>query len=1445
MLKRYLLAVTTLVLATVAAVAQDAASLTGKYIERSFNSMGYYACQGDIDIAFPEPNVITVKNIQGYGTTITGTVDWATKTIEFPSQKITSGKTLETDDQGNEYQIDIDVMISGDSIPSPVTGKINEDGSITLGGWIGESFFAGYGWDWTYNMDMISTTFVRPNAKMTTQTLSGKTYEYDVNLEYSEDNSKLLVSNFAGKAGILIDVRSNGSITVSPGQYFYFQNFYSGYASLYYPTIKDGKVESINSIRYIRGEADEKQLSIGEWLVCFDLSTTATTDEWLTTNTTITRTDGGKFLFPKPGEYGWVGNGSEEKPYQLSSAEDFKTLASHVASGQYFDGMHFRMTDNIDFTDSDFAGIATGMETTVNSNIRFEGILDGEGHSIKNLHIEQPTVNHIALIGELRGTVMNLTIDASCTFVGNQYVGSIAGDMKTTTDAKLINCRNYASVTGYEAYTGGLVGQMAKDHLMLDCYNAGTITTYNAIVGGLVGYLFRATVRNSQNDGKVQVIDKKIGNNPDLSRCGGIAGVALGATIDNSLNTGEVSALKECGGIVGRVQNTIFDATISNTLNLGWVNCNETNAQGAIIGLIYEDATPVISNAQFDAQKHYDGAVMGGDYEGTVASATSTLISGNVSLPSDYWTQTTGEYPALKTFADNTLYGKYGRRCYVLFAEGENAGKFLTTATLAEGVQASLKLGDVFTIEGNTVLAPESDAVTGEDLLTLTYGDASGKESAAVYSTSVPLRKVSTRVLAGMGSRFAPYIINDADDWLVFARMANLEGNTFASRFIKVTADIDFTDKKYQIPYQSTPYAFEGNLDGNGFTLRGAICELGTHSSPSASKQGIVVSKLSKAGKIQNITVADSKISGYEYIGAIVGESEGTIDNCMTTDDVVVWADNRYAGGLIGVMSGDAVVQNCVNAASVWSESYVGGIAGDGFNCSENALITATTNRGEVKNYREGREGVSFVSGFLPRYKGAITKSHNYGLVETINSYAAGFVNTTYPSTLIQYCVNHGDVTAIADQMVSGDAAGLVNVNDGILKDCGNEGNVTSMINYAGGIVSAAGTDMRNCWNTGRIIAYNVNAGGIAAYTNGGVNFYNCWNTGEVVAGYAQWPATESDNAGGIVGNGGWHLNGCWNAGYIHVDKNPGDDGTPGYDEDFDFTNAGGLVGTGEPMITDCFNVGTVQSKKHTGGLIGQLFYEAEYASITNSYNAGAVLNNGNAYQEYSNHIVGGHNSKDVLETIHVFYDYEADDMEYPDDETSFEKCMLSRSEMTAADGSITTMGKSFSYDAAATYPQLNYFAANANNTSVDADYAEYDKLGRTSHAIATATAVKQANGSYLLSQSDAFNWTAEGAMKIDGSKAVPTSANGKAVLRASADGVSYAKTFEIVLGNGAVPGDANGDGTVNVFDIVAIADYVLNPATTIDTIAADYNNDGVVNVFDIVAISSAILGDH
>ena len=68
---------------------------------------------------------------------------------------------------------------------------------------------------------------------------------------------------------------------------------------------------------------------------------------------------------------------------------------------------------------------------------------------------------------------------------------------------------------------------------------------------------------------------------------------------------------------------------------------------------------------------------------------------------------------------------------------------------------------------------------------------------------------------------------------------------------------------------------------------------------------------------------------------------------------------------------------------------------------------------------------------------------------------------------------------------------------------------------------------------------------------------------------------------------------------------------------------------------------------------------------------------------------------------------------------------------------------------------------------------------------------------------------------------------------------------FNIVVTN-IIKGDANGDGEVNVSDIVEIVNYIMGkPSANFVQAAADLNGDGEVNVTDIVKVVSIIMDSN
>lgn len=124
-------------------------------------------------------------------------------------------------------------------------------------------------------------------------------------------------------------------------------------------------------------------------------------------------------------------------------------------------------------------------------------------------------------------------------------------------------------------------------------------------------------------------------------------------------------------------------------------------------------------------------------------------------------------------------------------------------------------------------------------------------------------------------------------------------------------------------------------------------------------------------------------------------------------------------------------------------------------------------------------------------------------------------------------------------------AGGVVGSTQGVVENCRNYADITTITNYAGGIageVAATGT-VRHCYNAGTITAGSNNAGGISASTSGTVEY--CQNDGEVRAIYLTPTIAETANntVGGIASSASYTtavLRSNVNTGYVHSRRDVG-----------------------------------------------------------------------------------------------------------------------------------------------------------------------------------------------------------------------------------------------------------------------------------------------------------------
>lgn len=187
----------------------------------------------------------------------------------------------------------------------------------------------------------------------------------------------------------------------------------------------------------------------------------------------------------------------------------------------------YSMKDNCVYklnTDLDFKSIPTKYKDLVDTGKTFDGILDGDGHSIKNLKFASTVENQDVHLGLFKsGSMMLSNLKLENTYFGldlDMYqdnaarIGYVGGFIGESENAILNNCiiDNRSSInfenntiddyTYQNSYVGGFVGYLGNYGEINNCINESSIKTKNGYAGGFAGYL-AGSINNCYNVGTV------------------------------------------------------------------------------------------------------------------------------------------------------------------------------------------------------------------------------------------------------------------------------------------------------------------------------------------------------------------------------------------------------------------------------------------------------------------------------------------------------------------------------------------------------------------------------------------------------------------------------------------------------------------------------------------------------------------------------------------------------------------------------------------------------------------------------------------------------------------------------------------------------------------------------------------------------------------------------
>ena len=319
-----------------------------------------------------------------------------------------------------------------------------------------------------------------------------------------------------------------------------------------------------------------------------------------------------------------------------------------------------------------------------NDNIRWNGNMDGQGHTISNLYIKTAQ-NYVGLFGFTRGaTIQNLTFDyakvenVSTTNTKTYYTGILAGYAYASTNSpahiKGIKTTENCTVIGQEN-TGGIVGS-AKINLE-NCENLSSVKGTGS-VGGIAGSSYERNIKRCTNYGTVE-------NDGSGENIGGIIGYAYRTSIEDCANYGKITSTGWfTGGMVGQ---TLANSSIQNVFSYGDVT--NTNTSGIIIGhvggtltakgIVAYNKEALLNNSSENIKVVGSGSLTfeDGKVEADVVKAftkqqiksgeVAWLLNGSTSVPTEgstlAWYQTLGEngdeYPVLTPKDGNTVYYIY------------------------------------------------------------------------------------------------------------------------------------------------------------------------------------------------------------------------------------------------------------------------------------------------------------------------------------------------------------------------------------------------------------------------------------------------------------------------------------------------------------------------------------------------------------------------------------------------------------------------------------------------------------------------------------------------------------------------------------------------------------------------------------------------------------------
>ena len=1131
------------------------------------------------------------------------------------------------------------------------------------------------------------------------------------------------------------------------------------------------------------------------------------------------------------GSFGGSGSGTKDDPYLIFNPIQLHNIRNFTG----YDDVYFKLMSDVDLTEFiDDNSPTEGWEPIGSVQSPFMGNLDGDGHTISGIRIDRKA-DYVGFFSCVKNAnISNLKLEGS-TIKGNSCVGACIG----AADKSVVNgvSASFNNVEGQNV-TAGLIGLAQDGCSISSAQYTGAVNVTGDCVGGLVSRVFdNVSISNSMVKATSITGGNCVGGLIGLAHImtasnsmvkatsitggnymGGLIGLAQVMTASNSYAfVGSIKGKAYTGGFVGKnVQNS------DKVSNCGVVaNVAGTEYVGGFNGSFKGTANNVFAIGDIISTNSYCGGIAG---QTTDASISNSYFSGNINGGGNYVGGIAG-YAEATAISKNYSYAAINGLQYV----GGITGNALGSSSIKSNVAA----GEVVNAVNGKV-----GRVFGEKASTVTIG-ASG--------TSDSNRGLTTMRIVSQGLQITP---TDGEQ-----HGSNLGKTLLKYKTTYQGLNWDFTTDWTILDTESFPYkpaqcappTFNGKYTAGTTTISGNSVEGGTvyvmaggktySATVENHKWTVTVDPLLSGETVKAYATITDKVQSYS-VTSIVGYAGGGTEEdpyqIYTASDLANINSYSYYKLMNDIDLTDYI--NANNPAEGWQPiGFTGGgtmkqLDGDGHlikglwfsrGSNQNCGLVSNIENATVKNLR-----IKIASG--KECKGgqctgiAVGKASNCALENIVvegavrgADYVGGVIGKAESTTVTNVTAK---ATKVTGTNYVGGIAGKINAD---ATQCAAEATITGS-DYVGGIAGEICANATQC-SAEATIKGGDHIGGIAGQATGNISLST--SKGDVVT-----TDTINCRAGGIVGVIYGNLTNCFSVANVKGG-----------------IYAGGVAGYSYGATDKCYASGNIASTNFGAGVVGYL--DGAKASVNNCF----AINNRIDVSDQSGvamRVIGGFKNNAATPQATNF---------------ALKSMAVSVNDVTQIIYDDILEGKSVLLDAlmkqatykaqgwdfadtwaikeGTGYPYLQFFAQKKPVESITLSMTTAKmKVGEELTLTATITPDDATNKE--------LNWTTSNgdAATVDENGKVSAVGTGTTTITATAtDGSGVAASCEVTVTEKAADfkmGDVNGDGVIDVSDVLTTASYAIgNESETFNFDAADVNKDGGIDVSDVLLVANIAIG--